>query len=183
MEIKINNFKTNIFFYLVLFFSIHVTSNQTELKVSKIEDQLISLEIQNPIEGIIFDLSKKVDKSNKVISIDNKQTFKLLEEIHTLPLESQIVLGDGEYIRIKGRDNRTLLHNGSILIKFVSIPNLDDFVSNYDLILTNELTDINVIGFKVKNINLLYPVISKLRGDKDIIAIQLDTLDPSIKSK
>lgn len=183
METKINYSKNKVIFYIVLFFSIQVMANSTTLIKSEKVSQPIDLASQSPLEGIIFDLAKKVDKSNKVISIDNKQIFRQADEMHILPSESHIILGDGEYIRIKSRDKRTLLHNGSILIKFVSLPDLDSFVSKHDLIVTTQLTDINVIGFRVKNINLLHPVISKLRDNKDIIAIQLDTLDPSIVPK
>ena len=100
-----------------------------------------------------------------------------------LASKNEFILSTDEYIQIRGVDNRKLLADGSILIQFKVFPNLENYALSNDIELVSNLSDINIGVFKIKNILELKLKIDLLRSDNNIINIDLNTIDPTLKAK
>ena len=121
----------------------------------------------NPLKGVTFNFDKRVNKFNKDLKNQN--------------LTNELTLQPGEYIRIKGIDNRLLLFDGSLLIKFDTFPDLQNFALSNELELVSNLSDISVGVFKVKNISELQSKVDFIKEDDNVLSITLNTIDPSLK--
>jgi len=180
MEIKSNILKNKIIFYFILIFSFQVAASPIELVKLNEKNQLSEFESKNSLSKTNFDFSKIVDGSNKILSLVDLATTAN-KEIYSLADVNNITLGPGEYIRIQGPDKRKLLFNGSIIIKFQSFPDLENFAIQHGIEFKTSLSDINMAVFKINNVLDSELTIDNLKEDANIIAIQLDTKDPSIR--
>jgi hypothetical protein len=134
---------------------------------------------KNPLKGVGFDLTKIVNISDKVIGISDS----IFKQGPILPEESGLILKPGEYIQIRGDDRRLLLFNGSFIVHFKVLPDLEGYAVANQLEYVTSLSDINMGVFKVSNLIDLESKLNSLQGDNNIISIDLDTIDPSIKPR
>jgi hypothetical protein len=174
MVIKIKTLKVNLIFstLMVLCFQLDLISDEplTSIKLITIDSKFETIgDSKDPLKGISFNLNKRVNKSNK--------------ELISLNLANELILQPGEYIQIKGIDNRLLLFDGSFLVKFNIFPNLQDFATSNELEFVSNLSDMNVGVFKVKNISELQLKINSLKDNENISSMTLNTIDPSLKAE
>lgn len=175
MVIKIKTLKVNLMFsaLITLCFQLDLTSDEELAKLIIIDSKIKSIEsIEDsidPLKGVSFNLDKRVNKLNKKLTNQN--------------VDNELTLQPGEYIQIKGIDNRILLFDGSFLIKFNTFPNLQNFAISNELEFVSNLSDISVGVFKVKNISELQFKIDSIKDDDNIISIQLNTIDPNLQSQ
>jgi hypothetical protein len=92
-------------------------------------------------------------------------------------------LNKNEYFLIQTKDNQKLIYDGSLLIKFIDIPNFQDYAAMNDLIFIKDLSDINTAIFKVYNFLDLKIIIDNLKSDSDVKSIELNTINPNLKPK
>ena len=178
METKFIKFLT-----ILLIFSFQLNAQDT-LQYNKVIDFNIdsdkqakrSLNTKNPLIGVSLNLTKILDKSNELINISKLP--KGNEEI-----ENELILKRGEYIEIINIDRRKLLSDGSIQIQFENLPDLYNYAELNDLELIRDLSDIQMGVFKIKNIYELESRINLIKDNENIISIELNTLDPTIKPR
>jgi len=183
----INISKISLFTFIALSFSIiELNADEAVEKItfnnSKI-DSKIQYEKSNRFlnENITLDVSRIIIPRNGAeIKTEfnqlNKKSFSI-DQVKTLILEK------GEFIEIIGIDKKRKLFNGTLLVRFNEIPDLEDFSNSYDLIPVKDLSDINVIGFKVNNILDTQIKLDQLKDDSNIVSIDLDLFDPTIKPR
>ena len=140
-----------------------------------------SLNPKNPLKGIYFDVSKIIQLSeDKIIDTNlnelNKKNFNQ-SQLNSIKLLS------GQYIEIIGIDKKRKLFNGALIVQFNSNLNFNNFAESNNLILIENLSDINAGVFQIKNILDVEIIISKLQENENILSIDLDTIDPTIKPK
>lgn len=118
-----------------------------------------------------------MNSSNKIIY--SAELNKMNEEI-TQPLnDNELILSSGEYIQIRGVDNIPLLFNGSILIRFEELPNLNDFAITNNIEFEADLSDINMGIFKINNLIEIQSKIDSFKNDTNILSIELSTINPA----
>ena len=173
MVIKMKTLKVKLIYSALLTLCFQLSLNADELlakplivnskaqPIESIEDFI------DPLKGVSFNLDKRVNKLNKKLTNQN--------------VNNELILQPGQYIQIKGIDNRILLFDGSFLIKFNTFPNLQNFAISNELEFVSNLSDISVGVFKVKNISELQLKIDSIKDDDNIISIQLNTIDPNLQ--
>ena len=178
MEIKYGLIKAHRLFFILLICTSYLYSDDENLLSKNIistnpidkvlpkkgTDQL------DPLDGIQLNFNKIVNKFNKEIpreSLDRELLF----------------LNKGEYIQLKGIDNRILLFDGSFRIQFRKTPNLSDYASSNGLQFVESLSDINIGVFKTNNLSELSLIAPLLKNDDNVISISLNTVDPSLKNQ
>lgn len=189
MEIKLN--LTNhflIFFGLLL--SIHTNADLVDKIVfKKIEVENMfkpeitkrSLNQKNPLKGINIDVSKIIVlPGDKIISTNFNELNKKASNQNQL---NGIKLLPGQYIEIIGLDKKRKLFNGALIVQFDNNLDFKNFAESNDLTLMKNLSDINTGVFKVKNILDVEIIINQLKEIENILRIDLDTIDPTIKPK
>lgn len=189
MEIKLN--LTNhflIFFGLLL--SIHTNADLVDKIVFKkieVENTLKpeitkrSLNQKNPLKDIDIDVSKIIVLSgDKIISTNFNELNKKASNQNQL---NGIKLLPGQYIEIIGLDKKRKLFNGALIVQFDNNLDFKNFAESNDLTLMKNLSDINTGVFKVKNILDVEIIINQLKEIENILRIDLDTIDPTIKPK
>ena len=173
MVIKLKTVKFNLIFtaLLTFCFQLDLMSDEELAKLIRIDSKIKSIEsiedFIDPLKGVSFNLDKRVNKLNKELANKN--------------LANKLILQPGEYIQIKGIDNRLLLFDGSFFIKFNEFPNLQNFAISNELEFVSNLSDISVGVFKVKNISELQLKIDSIKDDDNVISIQLNTIDPNLQ--
>ena len=189
MEIKlklINHF----LLFLVLLISIQTHADLVEnIVFKKIEKEDVSKPVifnrsfnqKNPLKGINFDVSKIILLSeNKIINTNFNELNKQKSTKNQL---NSIKLLSDQYIEIIGLDKKRKLFNGALIVKFDNNLDFYDYAKSNDLTLIKNLSDINTGVFQVKNILDIEIIINKLQEDENILSIDLDTIDPTIKPK
>lgn len=189
MEIKLN--LTNhflIFFGLLL--SIHTNADLVDKivfkkieveKTFKPEITKRSLNQKNPLKDIDIDVSKIIVLSgDKIISTNFNELNKKASNQNQL---NGIKLLPGQYIEIIGLDKKRKLFNGALIVQFDNNLDFKNFAESNDLTLMKNLSDINTGVFKVKNILDVEIIINQLKEIENILRIDLDTIDPTIKPK
>jgi len=189
MEIKlklINHF----LLFLVLLISIQTHADLVEnIVFKKIEKEDVSKPVifnrsfnqKNPLKGINFDVSKIIVLSdNKIINTNFNELNKQKSNKNQL---NNIKLLSNQYIEIIGLDKKRKLFNGALIVKFDNNLDFYDYAKSNDLTLIKNLSDINTGVFQVKNILDIEIIINKLQEDENILSIDLDTIDPTIKPK
>ena len=197
MEIKTMNIKIKAFTLIILLSQNHINADDKMINITEDINNTLSINpiivdknikdimpspnmiTKSPLKGVRFDLTKIVDISSKVIGISDSN----FEERPTFPEESELILKSGEYIQIRGNDSRLLLFNGSFIVHFEVLPDLEGYALANQLEYVTSLSDINMGVFKVSNLIDLESKLNSLQGDNNIISIDLDTIDPSIKPR
>ena len=172
MVIKIKTAKVNLIFsaLITLCFQANLISDEELARLipdSKTKPIESIEDFTDPLKGVSFNFDKRVNKLNKKLTNQN--------------VNNELILQPGEYIQIKGIDNRILLFDGSFLIKFNTFPNLQNFAISNELEFVSNLSDISVGVFKVKNISELQLKIDSIKDDDNVISIQLNTIDPNLQ--
>lgn len=140
-----------------------------------------SLNPKNPLKGINFDVSKIIQFSeDKIINTNFNELNK--QKSSKNKLNSLKLLSD-QYIEIIGLDKKRKLFNGALIVKFDNNLDFYDYAKSNDLILIRNLSDINTGVFQAKNILDIEIIINNLQEDENILSINLDTIDPTIKPK
>lgn len=135
--------------------------------------------IKNPLKEIsitydkIFQLKRPLDQESLTITT---RTSNLISK-------NILTLKENEFLEIKTSDKRLKLFNGSIIIKFDQIPDLNVFALNNDVELVSDLSDLKRGIFKIKNLLELERKINIFNENENIIGIELDTLDPLLKAR
>jgi hypothetical protein len=135
---------------------------------------------KNPVKDVVFFYEKRISLENgSVVEPLNikSQTENSLQKQQVRGL----YLGANEFIEIKGVDNRRQLFNGSVILKFSELPDFVQFASSYGLVFVADLSDISRGVFKVENLYELDQKVTELALDKNIISIELDTIDPTVR--
>tara|TARA_B100000795_G_C22525571_1_gene333075 strand:+ start:16 stop:612 length:597 start_codon:yes stop_codon:yes gene_type:complete len=145
------------------------------------EDIMLPIKVTNkePLEGVNFDLTRIFNKSNKVIGMLDLN----LEQDPRFKEKTDLTLKPGEYIHIRGNDRKLLLFNGSFIVQFRVLPDLANFALANELEYVTSLSDINMGVFKLSNLINLESKLKLLQDDDNVISINLDTIDPSIKPR
>lgn len=123
----------------------------------------------------IFNPSKNLFINTDFDNLNKKSSR--VEQVNSL------ILNENQFLEIVGIDEKRKLFNGTFLIRFNNIPNLENYANLNDLVFVKSLSDINVGVFKVKNILDIQIKLDNLQEDSNIISIDLDTIDPTIKLK
>jgi hypothetical protein len=152
---------------------VHSKTPIVNVKKSSTNEQPIAIELINK-KILIY-------KNNNLIEVDKKNLASSQNPLYNI--EKTLVLEPREYIEIKGSDNRTKLFDGTIIIKFDQIPELTSFAATNNLIFITDLSKINRGVFKVSNLYELEDKIRNLKLDSNILSIDLDTIDPTIKNQ
>ena len=82
-----------------------------------------------------------------------------------------------------GLDKKRKLFNGALIVQFDNNLDFKNFAESNDLTLMKNLSDINTGVFKIKNILDVEIIINQLKEIENILRIDLDTIDPTIKPK
>lgn len=189
METNTKIYRHKFCFYFCIFFLMQLPAQDIDLNnsiqmnslVNEVETNATDLHLKNPLLNLSLDLTKIVDSSSRQLT---KTSFnKLANNISEITLQDAFILEPGSFIQVKGIDGKRSLFDGKLLIQFKTLPNLEDYAISKELELVNNLTDINIGIFKVKNILELELKIDSLRGDDNVIAVKLNTIDPTIKSR
>ena len=196
-KLNITNFKIKLFTLLIISSNNCINADDKTVYLSEAienkmaqspitiygrsEDIMLPIKVINkkPLEGVKFDLSRILNKSNKVIGMLDSN----LEQDPRFDKKTDLILKPGEYIQIRGNDSRLLLFNGSFIVHFEVLPDLEDYAFANQLEYVTSLSDINMGVFKVSNLIDLESKLNLLKDDNNIISIDLDTIDPSIKPR
>ena len=189
MEIKFKSINRFLLF-LGLLISIQTYADLVEnIVFKKIEKEDVSKPVifnrsfdqKNPLKGINFDVSKIILLSeNKIINTNFNELNKQKSKKNQL---NNIKLLSNQYIEIIGLDKKRKLFNGALIVKFDNNLDFYDYAKSNDLTLIKNLSDINTGVFQVKNILDIEIIINKLQEDENILSIDLDIIDPTIRPK
>lgn len=185
MEIRPTLIKKNSFLLLFILFNspicaqdlnkIVINPSLTAIEYSKINQT----NIKNPLKEI----SITYDKIYQLNMPLDQESWTISSRTSNLPSKNILTLKENEFLEIKSSDKRLKLFNGSIIIKFDQMPDLNVFALNNDVELVSDLSDLKRGIFKIKNILELESKINRFNENENIISIQLDTLDPSLKAR
>tara|TARA_B100000787_G_C16096995_1_gene251648 strand:- start:102 stop:647 length:546 start_codon:yes stop_codon:yes gene_type:complete len=173
---EINNIKLIILSCLV-FISIEVSSN----KIEKIEHALKIPDTQND------KFEDKRSNSKNLLDIEilyndifirkNKKSFEVKSFNDQAGQNTKtLILQEDEFVNIKGADKKERLFNGSIIIKFIENPNLNDFAINNDISFVGDLSELNRGVFKINNLYEFKDKIKILQQNNNIVSIELNEL-------
>ena len=145
----------------------NIISEQAEISKEKFPSHL-------PLEGVEILYNRVFKSKNKLLTEAIKNDFE-----STQTPQKSLVLGLDEFVYIKGRDSKSKLFNGSIIIKFNQLPNFNNFAIANEMSFVADLSDISRGIFKINNLYELDEKIKNLKLDNNILAIELDTIDLS----
>jgi len=174
---------------LCIFLALPYTVDASDLKsigVNFVENNRDEVHIRNsgpkePLKNITISLDKKVTRQTDNSSLSKKNMrFEPQSSIERTS-NDDFTVKDSEYVQVKGIDNRTKLFNGSIIIKFILVPDLNHFALSNGILFVSDLSDINRGVFKISNLYQVEAKISQLKLDDNVLSIELDTIDPATK--
>jgi len=143
-----------------------------------------SIDTKNPLQGVVLDFSKVVNRSSELVITEyTVDSFDLDNSELNQKENYELYLKPYEYIQIIDKGSIELLSNGSFFVKFLEIPNLKDFATLHQLTFVRDLSDINIGVFKVQNMYELESKLELLKEDANVISLDLDTIDPSLTTK
>lgn len=165
---------------VVIIFSSHLMQsnevNQNEAFVANSLEQNIQ---KDPLKGIKIFYDKKIYINNGSLEINNLQDLR--GGLSEPSSDNFLTLDKGEFIQVQGVDSINRLFDGSIIVKFESIPDLSTFAISKEIELISDLSNINRAVFKINNLYDLEAKIDELKSDKNIVEIELNLLDPRRK--
>jgi hypothetical protein len=175
----------NLCIFLALPYTVDA-SDLNSIEVNFVENNPDEVHIKNsapkdPLKNITVSLDKKVTRQTDNSSL-SKTNMRFEQQISIERTSNDdFTLKDNEYVQVKGIDNRTKLFNGSIIIKFILVPDLNHFALSNGILFVSDLSDINRGVFKISNLYQVEAKISQLKLDDNVLSIELDTIDPAIK--
>jgi hypothetical protein len=87
-------------------------------------------------------------------------------------------LSNKEFIPVRGPDGKISFFNGSIIIKFKTLPNLNNFAASNGLSFSYSLASINRGVFKISEIDDIQLKVENLQMNNNIEEISLDIINP-----
>tara|TARA_B110000459_G_C16421248_1_gene407545 strand:- start:53 stop:649 length:597 start_codon:yes stop_codon:yes gene_type:complete len=196
-KLNMINFKIKLFTLLIIFSNSFINADDKAIYLSEvIENKMVQSPIiidgrsedimpstkmitKSPLKEVKLDFTKIVDISSKVIGISDSN----FERDSRFTEKTELILKPGEYIQIRGSDRKILLFNGSFIVQYRVLPDLENFALANELEYVTSLSDINMGAFKVSSLVDLESKLNSLQDDDNIISIELDTIDPSIKPR
>tara|TARA_B100000963_G_scaffold323911_1_gene309042 strand:+ start:773 stop:1333 length:561 start_codon:yes stop_codon:yes gene_type:complete len=184
METRLNT--KNIFLLLISLFAVASYAEKKPVAVNKaiIENFVVTPVAQkdahkkDPLFGFQLDFTQKYNSDNEIIyRSDMKEGESLIFDQNL----SNGILRPGEYIQIKDSRNKPFLFDGSFIIEFNEMPDLENFAVMNNITFVTSLSDISMGVFKPKNLSELDSKIQNFKFDENIISVGLDLIDPSIK--
>lgn len=172
MKSAIKNFLTIIF----LFFSFSISANdilEIEVYVSANSSNINKIKDLNRTSNIY--LREIFNNKNIIVSSNPQENFN--KNLESNSPRAQFVLNKNEFVQIQGVDGIKKLFNGSIIVKFKSVPNLQNYAINNELELILDLSNIQRGIFKVNNLYDLQSVIDNIQSDLNILEVELQTFD------
>ena len=165
---------------VVMIFSSHLMQSNEVNQNEAFKANSLKQNIQkDPLKGIKIFYDKKIYINNGSLEINNLQDLR--GGLSEPSSDNFLTLDKGEFIQIQGVDSIYRLFDGSIIVKFESIPNLSTFAISKEIELISDLSNINRAVFKVNNLYDLEAKIDELKSDKNIVEIELNLLDPRRK--
>ena len=82
---------------------------------------------------------------------------------------------------MQSNDGIKKLFNGSIIIKFNLLPNLKYYADTHNIEFVTDISNLNRGIFRISNLHDLHSKIKELQLDKNILEIELQTIDPRLK--
>jgi hypothetical protein len=164
------------FFLIIIIFSSSYSSAYDDIKIDKLS--LVS-ETLDPIANKRFFFDKIYNGKNELINIINPEESST--NIKNISPGDTFFLDKGMFIKVAGNDNIKKLFNGSIIIKFKSIPDLQNYATLNEIELITDLSQIQRGIFKVRNLYELAIKIDNIKADKNVLEIELQTLNPNLK--
>lgn len=181
------NFINSLIFIFVLNANYGYANGLEQIEINFVLSDKAELTID---ERSSYEPLKGIDISyNKIFKYQNNRTTEIqrkdLQQLKSSPqnLEKTFSLKPNEFLKIKGVDNREKLFDGSIIIEFDQLPDLDSFADINEILFVSDLSDISRGVFKVINLYELEDKISKFKLDSNILSIELDTIDPAITNQ
>lgn len=188
MEIKLkSNFGDLILIIVMYMFNIAQANDANDIEINFVNSETLIVNVKkSPTNEKLIPIdipNKKILTyiNNNLIEVNKDSTPNTQNSLYSS--EKSLVLEPREYIEITGSDNRTKLFDGTIIIKFNEMPELTSFAATHNLLFVTDLSKISRGVFKVSNLYELEDKIRNLKLDKNILSIDLDTIDPSIKNQ
>jgi len=184
MEIKFNKKYKYLFIIILLTNNSFAEKKPVTVKKEIFKNFAQSIPIQkelnkkNPLIGVQLDFNRKFNISNQII---NESGLKEGESSLLEQNLSNIELKPGEYIRITDSRNEAFLFDGSFIVEFREIPNLENFAITNDITFVYSLSDINMGVFKPRNLKDLNSKIQNFEFNENIVSVSLNLVDPKIK--
>jgi|TARA_B110001450_G_C17584099_1_gene466203 hypothetical protein len=187
LVINMKKYMFSIVTLLLLLTSLSIYANELKIEINLAEtprnvvnDKNIGL--TGPLDGITVSYNKIVKYQ------DNLKTKIQIEDFQRSPSSPTkrgrtLFLKPNQFIEIMGVDSREKLFDGSIIIEFAQLPDLERFADTNEVLFVSDLSDINRGVFKVLDLYELEEKLSKLKLDSNILSIELDTIDPSITNQ
>ena len=183
MEIKLN--KKYKYLLLIILFTNNSFAEKKPVTVNKeIVKNFVTktpvkrdLHTKNPLIGINLDFTRRFNISNEIIYESTPNEVESLLNQNS----SSVELKPGEYIRITDSRNKAFLFDGSFIVEFKEIPNLENFAINNDMTFIGNLSDIKMGVFKPRNVKDLDTKIKNFALNDNIVSVSLNLVDPEIK--
>ena len=186
LVINMKKYMFSIVTLLLLLISLSIYANELKLEINLAEtprnvvnDKNIGL--TGPLDGMTISYNKIVKYQ------DNLKTKIQIEDFERSPSTTKrggtLFLKPNQFIEIIGVDSREKLFDGSIIIEFAQLPDLERFADTNEVLFVSDLSDINRGVFKVIDLYELEEKLRKLKLDSNILSIELDTIDPSITNQ
>lgn len=151
---------------------IRVASDTNSLDLIKISDT-------SQVKKIFLN---KIYNDKKTI-LNESQRENSNNNLSSQTLNNQFVLAKNEFVQIQGADGIKKLFNGSIIIKFQSVPDLQNYAINNELELVSDLRNIQRGVFKINNLYELQSIIDDIESDVNVLEVELQTFDTRIQSE
>ena len=155
------------------------TISKSENSATNSQEELISQKnILNPLSDLNIFLDKKVNSKAELIQNINIQNDKT--QLSNQSFNETYTLNEGEFVRVQGIDKIDMLFDGSIIVKFESMPNLANYAITNNIQFIADLSAINRGIFKIQNLYDLQTVINKIKLDENVKEIELKLRDPRL---
>ena len=180
LVINMNKHTLNFFFFVAIVLpNIALASNENDIKA--LHSSLLQKNVMNPLSEVKISFDKKVNFKNELIELND--TRNISNELSNLPGDNILTLNKGEFVQIQGSDKINKLFNGSIIIKFKSVPNFTDYALSKEIEFISDLSNIKRGVFKINNLYDLQIKIDEIKLDENVLEIELDVIDPRLKTE
>lgn len=172
----------NIMKKISLFFILFVSAILSADPVLDIQPNIVATDDKSNIKGESWqtNLGKLDIDFSKIVTFENGEIVTIAEN-GTVNTTNTFFLEGNKFLEVTFPDNRMKLFDGSLIIEFQNYENLDAFAISNQLELKYEFAAIRRAVFKIENLNQYVEVINNLASDKNLLNVELNTLDPMIK--
>ena len=180
LVINMNKHTLNFFFFVAIALpNIALANNENDIKALQ-SNSLQKNEI-NPLSEVKISFDKKVNFKNQPIELNS--TENVTSQLSNPRADKTFILNKGEFVQILGSDKINKLFNGSIIIKFNAVPNFSDYAISKEIEFISDLSNIKRGIFKINNLYDLQMKIDEIKLDENVLEIELDLIDPRLKSE